>query len=307
MPFSRGGVEDRRAACGTVDVAAVDREARLDRARRRASNAGNAAHAGGAAAAAAVRLDFVAEVLHAPTRSAPARPGRGRRSRSASARGDSSSIEGQVARPAPPAASIRSSMSTSLAEPMRHGTHLPHDSLRKKRTELSAMSSMQARSSQTTIAPEPTRRARRGHRVPVERQVEHRRRQVAAGRPRRRERLERAAAGARRRRSPSISSRYGVPIGDLEHARPRDVAADADELEPGRRRSCPAPCTSRRPLARIDRDEDERLDVVDDRGLVPTARCRPGRETAACCAARRACPRSPRAARSPRRRCSRPG
>ena len=40
--------------------------------------------------------------------------------------------------------------------PARQGTHLPHDSLRKKRTELSAMSSMQARSSQTTMAPEPT-------------------------------------------------------------------------------------------------------------------------------------------------------
>ena len=47
-------------------------------------------------------------------------------------------------------------ISAILVEPVRHGTHLPHDSLRKKRTEFSAMSSMQARSSQTTIAPEPT-------------------------------------------------------------------------------------------------------------------------------------------------------
>ena len=124
----------------------------------------------------------------------------------------------------------RSSMSASFCEPMRHGTHLPHDSLRKKRTALSAMSSMQARSSQTTIAPEPTRRAGRRHRVPVERQIEHRRRQVAAGRARRRERLERAARRRRRRRSSSISSRYVVPIGTSKTPGLHDVAADADEL-----------------------------------------------------------------------------
>src|SRR3954466_14669870 len=47
-------------------------------------------------------------------------------------------------------------ISASFIEPVRHGTHLPHDSLRKNRTELSAMSSMHARSSHTTIAPEPT-------------------------------------------------------------------------------------------------------------------------------------------------------
>ena len=39
---------------------------------------------------------------------------------------------------------------------MRQGTHLPQDSLRKKRTELKAISSMQRASVQTTMAPEPT-------------------------------------------------------------------------------------------------------------------------------------------------------
>ena len=66
-----------------------------------------------------------------------------------------SSIIGRCsARPSPRA--IWPSTSTSLAEPTRQGTHLPHDSLRKKRTALSAMSSMHARSSSTSSAPEPS-------------------------------------------------------------------------------------------------------------------------------------------------------
>src|SRR5947209_7457696 len=37
-------------------------------------------------------------------------------------------------------------MLTSFCEPVRHGTHLPHDSLRKNPTQLSACSTMLARS-----------------------------------------------------------------------------------------------------------------------------------------------------------------
>src|SRR5579864_6133808 len=47
-------------------------------------------------------------------------------------------------------------ISTSFCEPIRHGTHLPHDSLRKNLLALRAMSSMHAESSQTTSAPEPS-------------------------------------------------------------------------------------------------------------------------------------------------------
>ena len=39
---------------------------------------------------------------------------------------------------------------------MRQGTHFPHDSFRKNRTALSAMSSMQVSSPQITTAPEPS-------------------------------------------------------------------------------------------------------------------------------------------------------
>src|SRR5262249_22208255 len=53
-------------------------------------------------------------------------------------------------RPRPWAISF--STSTILAEPTRQGTHLPHDSFLKKRTALSAMSSMQAWSLHTTMA-----------------------------------------------------------------------------------------------------------------------------------------------------------
>ncbi len=53
----------------------------------------------------------------------------------------------------------------------------------------------------------------------------------------------------------------------------------------------------------MQRHVGQRLDVVDRRSACRTARPRPG--TAACCAARRACPRSTRTAPSPRRRCRR--
>src|SRR3984957_1890016 len=47
-------------------------------------------------------------------------------------------------------------ISTIFCEPIRQGTHLPHDSLRKNFTAFSAMSSMQRPSAQTTMAPEPS-------------------------------------------------------------------------------------------------------------------------------------------------------
>src|SRR6202521_5095832 len=47
-------------------------------------------------------------------------------------------------------------MSTIFCEPTRHGTHFPHDSLRKNFTAFSAMSSIQRPSAQTTMAPEPS-------------------------------------------------------------------------------------------------------------------------------------------------------
>src|ERR1700687_581290 len=47
-------------------------------------------------------------------------------------------------------------ISTIFCEPIRHGTHFPHDSLRKNFTAFKAISSMQRPSAQTTIAPEPS-------------------------------------------------------------------------------------------------------------------------------------------------------
>src|ERR1700736_4915805 len=50
----------------------------------------------------------------------------------------------------------RAKMSTNFWDPTLQGTHLPHDSLRKKRVELMAMSNIQRPSAQTTTAPDPT-------------------------------------------------------------------------------------------------------------------------------------------------------
>ena len=65
----------------------------------------------------------------------------------------SSSRSKSAAVPLPCVQPVR--ISTIFCEPMRHGTHFPQDSLRKKRTAFSAMSSMQRPSAHTTMAPEP--------------------------------------------------------------------------------------------------------------------------------------------------------
>ncbi len=66
-----------------------------------------------------------------------------------------SSIMGRsAADPLPCVQPVR--MSTSFCDPMRQGTHFPHDSLRKNFTAFSAMSSMQRPSAQTTMAPDPS-------------------------------------------------------------------------------------------------------------------------------------------------------
>ena len=44
----------------------------------------------------------------------------------------------------------------ALCEPTRHGTHLPHDSLRKKRSTFVAAASRSVPSASTTTAPEPS-------------------------------------------------------------------------------------------------------------------------------------------------------
>src|SRR6266705_2694954 len=123
-------------------------------------------------------------------------------------------------------------MSTSLALPTRHGTHLPHDSLRKNRTLLRAMSSMQVPSAHTTMAPEPS--------------------------------IEPAFC--------SEAKSSETPVVD---AGARDVAADPDELDAGG-----AVCPLRlEPLHALDEDQwhgRERLDVVDDRRLLPQP-VRPGK------------------------------
>ncbi len=88
----------------------------------------------------------------------------------------------------------------------------------------------------------------------------------------------------------------------LVDARALDVAREAEELRPGR--DLGAGLGVDGAGARDDVEHvDERLDVVDDGRLAEEALRRPG--TAACCAARRGCPRSSRRSPSPRRRCRR--
>ena len=47
-------------------------------------------------------------------------------------------------------------MTCALAEPTRHGTHLPHDSSRKNRRTFTAAASRSVPSAMTTIAPDPS-------------------------------------------------------------------------------------------------------------------------------------------------------
>ena len=55
-----------------------------------------------------------------------------------------------------PCSIISSSMACALCEPTRHGTHLPHDSLRKKRSTLVPAASRSVPSATATRAPEPS-------------------------------------------------------------------------------------------------------------------------------------------------------
>ncbi len=55
-----------------------------------------------------------------------------------------------------PESSVSRSSSCALVEPTRQGTHLPHDSLRKKRSTLVEAASRSVPSASTTRAPEPS-------------------------------------------------------------------------------------------------------------------------------------------------------
>ncbi len=56
--------------------------------------------------------------------------------------------------PATPTSSAR--IECAFIDPTRHGTHFPHDSLRKKRSTFVAAASRSVPSAMTTSAPEPS-------------------------------------------------------------------------------------------------------------------------------------------------------
>ncbi len=92
---------------------------------------------------------------------------------------------GQVGGGAPGLRRCGPGCGTSAWCPSRQGTHLPHDSSRKKPTRNRAMSTMQALSSSTMIPPVPIMIVSPGRSSRVDGQVEHRGRDAAARRPRR--------------------------------------------------------------------------------------------------------------------------
>jgi hypothetical protein len=147
-PVQAGGVEDRRALRDR-DLEAVDREGdRLAHARSYPE-----AHAG-LAEALRVRLDLVGEVLH------------DRRDRHVDDLAEAADgghlqrvaellVEREIVRAAPPLRPLRDHLG-QLGRAGAAGHALAARLVAEEAHEFSAMSSMQARSSHTTIAPEPT-------------------------------------------------------------------------------------------------------------------------------------------------------
>ena len=141
-------------------------------------------------------------------------------------------------------------ISTIFCEPMRHGTHFPQDSLRKKRTAFSAMSSMQRPSAQTTMAPDPSMDPTAASDLKSRRTST-----IDAGRY-----PDDGPEGAKAfsclpSTMPPACSKITSDIGSAHRESRRRPGLRTSPLTPTNfsppRRSCPAPCTSRRRCTRI--------------------------------------------------------
>ena len=209
------------------------------------------------------------ENASAPMGWARARSGPGRRSKSASSRPRARrAVASRNSKRGLPVHPV--SMSTIFCEPTRQGTHLPQDSLRKKRTAFSAMSSMQRPSAQTTIAPEPTIEPAAAS---ASSRAEDRpwSGQISGRRPRGREAQQRAAVENAAGVVLKISSEYLRAHRDFKNSGPVHIAADADKLHARRDPFLPCALNQSTPCTRICGGEGERLDVVDRGRLVPQA------------------------------------
>ncbi len=160
-------------------------------------------------------------------------------------------------------------ISTIFCEPMRQGTHLPQDSLRKNFTAFSAMSSMQRPSAHTTIAPEPSMEPMAASDLKSSRTSTFEAGKYPDDGPGWRERLQLFSARDPARQVEN-HFRHRQAHGDLENAGLAHVAADADEFQSGR----PAHALRLVPVDAAHqnlRHVGERLDVVQRRWLVEDA------------------------------------
>ena len=158
-------------------------------------------------------------------------------------------------------------------------------------------------SASTTTAPEPSIEPASASGAEVQRHVEMLGAEEVRGRATGLHCAERSASGDTAREVEQIADgrahRHAVDPGLLH------VTGHGEELQPARCPRRPGPATTAAPRARRSRVRRRRSRRSSSASADPTGRRRRG--TAACCAARPGGPPCTRAARSPRRGCSRPG
>ena len=184
------------------------------------------------------------------------------------------------------ALAMRCSASSWRTVPTRHGTHCPHDSSRKNAAMRRIRSRTSTVSSTTMTTPEPSV-------VPGGARVFVGQLQVELVRPHERARgaaEQHGCASSCRRSSPPAMSITARSVCRTGLRRRRAAGRGRDRQKSRVPVDCAVPTARERGAAFEDdaRDVGQRLDVVDDGRLAEE----PGvaRGTAACCAARRACP-----------------
>ena len=225
-------------------------------------------------------------------RSRPAR----RASRTSWSRTDPRAARDSSSRRSP--RTMRSITSTPRTEPMRHGVHLPQDSIAQNSIAKRACCAMSTVSSNTTTPPWPISPSLRGEGFVVERRVEQRAREIGAERA---ADLHRAHRPAGRRAAADIVDQLAQRQAErrLEQAAILDIAGQLDRH--GAARAADAEIAiGVGAVGQDHRHRGERDHVVDDGRLAEQALMRRQRRLGA--HLRRACLRDCRAARFPRRR-----
>ena len=161
---------------------------------------------------------------------------------------------------------MRSIVSTPRVEPIRQGVHLPQLSTAQNSIAKRAMCAMSTLSSNTVMPAWPIRPPAGGEGLIVERQVEHRRREIGAERPADLHRAHRPAAlGAAADLVDQLAERDAEA--DLEQPAVPDIAGELDRHRPARSAEADRRHRPRAPSLEDERHRRQAQHIVDHRRL----------------------------------------